>query len=176
MKGLLLADWLVIAAYLIGITPIGFLGARRVKSAASFFITDRRFGTLLTTFLAPGSGTHADQAVSVAAKTYRVGVSGIWYQWIYLFLTPYLLAGPVKHLRQPAPKWGSVFCKRQNSAPGNDTTARHEVGGTGRGVTYSYRREQTCPPRFDTPQATAGRLTLQPGKKQWSRPRLPQSI
>ena len=25
----------------------------------------------------------------MAAKTYQVGVSGIWYQWIYLFLTPF---------------------------------------------------------------------------------------
>lgn len=58
MKGLLLADWLVIAPYLLNITGIGFLGARRVKSAASFFITDRKFGTLFTMFLALGSGTH----------------------------------------------------------------------------------------------------------------------
>ena len=89
MNGLALVDWLVIAAYLVGVTAIGFCGARRVKSAASFFITDRKFGSLFMTFLGLGSGTHADQAVSVAAKTFRVGVSGIWYQWIYLFLTPF---------------------------------------------------------------------------------------
>jgi len=36
-----------------------------------------------------GSGTHSDQAVSVSAKTYSTGVSGIWYQWLWLFVTPF---------------------------------------------------------------------------------------
>jgi len=36
-----------------------------------------------------GSGTHSDQAVSVAAKTYSSGASGIWYQWLWLFVTPF---------------------------------------------------------------------------------------
>jgi Na+/proline symporter len=36
-----------------------------------------------------GSGTHSDQAVSVASKTYRSGASGIWYQWLWLFVTPF---------------------------------------------------------------------------------------
>jgi Na+/proline symporter len=43
-----------------------------------------------------GSGTHSDQAVGVASKTYTSGLSGIWYQWLYLFATPfYWLIAPV---------------------------------------------------------------------------------
>ncbi|NUQ65371.1 MAG: sodium:solute symporter family protein [Pirellulales bacterium] len=89
MKGLAAIDWLVIAAYLVGVTVIGFWSARRVQSATSFFITDRKFGTWFMMFLGLGSGTHADQAATVASKTFLVGVSGIWYQWIYLFLSPF---------------------------------------------------------------------------------------
>jgi len=40
-----------------------------------------------------GTGTASDQAVTVASATFRGGLSGIWYQWLWLFATPFLLAG-----------------------------------------------------------------------------------
>jgi Na+/proline symporter len=89
MLGLKLIDWVVIVVYLIGITLIGFWAVRKVRSSASFFIGDRKFGKLMMAFFMFGSGTHSDQAVSVAAKTYRSGASGIWYQWLWLFVTPF---------------------------------------------------------------------------------------
>lgn len=89
MFGLTLLDWAVIVFYLLGITVIGSWAAKKVSSAASFFIGDRKFGKLMMTFFTFGTGTHSDQAVSVAAKTYQVGVSGIWYQWLWLFITPF---------------------------------------------------------------------------------------
>lgn len=96
MFGITWVDWLVLVVYLAGITVIGTWAARRVKSAATFFISDRRFGKLFMAFFAFGSGTHSDQAVTVAAKTYHVGASGIWYQWLWLFVTPfYWLIAPL---------------------------------------------------------------------------------
>ncbi|MBN1125963.1 MAG: sodium:solute symporter family protein [Sedimentisphaerales bacterium] len=96
MLGFELMDWIIILGYLIGITVIGTWAARRVKSAASYFIGDRKFGKWMMMFFMFGSGTHSDQAVSVAAKTYQSGVSGIWYQWQWLFVTPfYWLIAPV---------------------------------------------------------------------------------
>ncbi len=89
MLGLELIDWVVIVAYLVGITFIGLWAVRRVRSSASFFIGDRKFGKIMMAFFMFGSGTHSDQAVSVAAKTYRTGASGIWYQWLWLFVTPF---------------------------------------------------------------------------------------
>jgi len=89
MLGLKLFDWVVIVVYLFGITLIGFWAVRKVRSSASFFIGDRKFGKLMMAFFMFGSGTHSDQAVSVAAKTYRSGASGIWYQWLWLFVTPF---------------------------------------------------------------------------------------
>ena len=82
-------DWTIIAVYLVGITVIGVWAAKRVKSAASFFIGDRKFGKWMMLFFMFGTGTHSDQAVGVAAKTYGSGVSGIWYEWLYLFVTPF---------------------------------------------------------------------------------------
>jgi SSS family transporter len=89
MLGVNWLDWLVIVGYLVGITFIGIWAAKKVKSAASFFISDRKFGKVMMTFFMFGAGTHSDQAVSVAAKTYRAGASGIWYQWLWLFCTPF---------------------------------------------------------------------------------------
>ena len=89
MLGLKLVDWIVIVAYLFGITLIGLWATKKVRSAASFFIGDRKVGKIMMAFLMFGTGTHSDQAVSVAAKTYRSGASGIWYQWLWLFVTPF---------------------------------------------------------------------------------------
>jgi len=89
MLGLKLVDWVVIVVYLVGITLIGFWAVKKVRSSASFFIGDRKFGKIMMAFFMFGSGTHSDQAVSVAAKTYNTGVSGIWYQWLWLFVTPF---------------------------------------------------------------------------------------
>ena len=43
-----------------------------------------------------GTGTSTDQAVTTVAKTYSVGASGIWYQWLWIFATPvYWLLAPL---------------------------------------------------------------------------------
>jgi Na+/proline symporter len=96
MLGVNWIDWLVIGVYLGVITIIGVWAVKRVRSAASFFISDRKFGKIMMMFFSFGTGTHSDLAVSVAAKTYRSGASGIWYQWLWLFATPfYWLLAPI---------------------------------------------------------------------------------
>ena len=78
MLGVNWIDWLVIVSYLVLIAVIGVSAVRRVRNTYSFFIGDRKFGKLMMMFFTFGTGTHSDQAVSVAAKTYRSGASGIW--------------------------------------------------------------------------------------------------
>ncbi len=112
MLGVSWIDWVVIAGYLLLITVIGVWAARRVKSAANFFISDRKFGKIMMMFFTFGAGTHSDQAVSVAAKTYRSGASGIWYQWLWLFVTPFFwLIAPVFR-RMRAVTTGDYFFAR----------------------------------------------------------------
>jgi SSS family transporter len=89
MLGIEFIDWIVIIVYLLGITFVGFWAVKKVRSSASFFIGDRKFGKVMMSFFMFGSGTHSDQAVGVAAKTYSSGASGIWYQWLWLFVTPF---------------------------------------------------------------------------------------
>ncbi len=93
--GLHIADILVLGLYLVGITAIGIWAARRIKNIADFFMP-RRFGKAMMVTHAFGTGTHSDQAVSVASKSFTNGLSGIWYQWLWLFATPfYWLIAPV---------------------------------------------------------------------------------
>ena len=90
-----IVDTTVLVVYLLGITAIGILSGRLIKSSADYFMP-RRFGKGMMIMHAFGTGTASDQAVSVAAATMRQGISGIWYQWLWLFTTPfYWLIAPI---------------------------------------------------------------------------------
>ena len=88
MSGLHVADIMVLVIYFVGITFLGFKAAKGIGSLADFFMP-RKFSKVMMIMHAFGSGTHADQAVGVASKTYTNGLSGIWYQWCWLFSTPF---------------------------------------------------------------------------------------
>jgi Na+/proline symporter len=95
MTGLGAIDLVVLAAYLLGITALGVWTRRWVRNISDFFMP-RRFGKAMMITHAFGTGTAADQAVTVASGTFREGLSGIWYQWMWLFSTPfYWLIAPI---------------------------------------------------------------------------------
>ncbi len=90
-----IADYGILVVYFIGITAIGVWAARRIKNISDFFMP-RRFGKAFMMMHSFGTGTHSDQAVSVASKSFTNGLSGIWYQWLWLPVTPfYWLIAPV---------------------------------------------------------------------------------
>jgi len=93
--GLHTADYLVLLLYFIIITIIGIWSARKLRDSNDFFMP-RKFGKLMMAMFSFGTGTHSDQAVSVAAKSFTNGLSGIWYQWLWLPVTPfYWLIAPI---------------------------------------------------------------------------------
>lgn len=100
MLGLHLADVVSLAIYLLGITIVGIAAARLIHTMSDFFMP-RRFGKAMMIMHGFGTGTHSDQAVGVASKTFSSGVSGIWYQWLWLFATPFywLIAPVMRRLR-----------------------------------------------------------------------------
>ena len=97
----MLIDYFVILVYLLILALIGLWVARKIKTASSFFISDRGFGKAMMTFFTFGTGTNTDQAVTVVSKTHVSGASGIWYQWLWLFATPFywLLAPLFRRMR-----------------------------------------------------------------------------
>ncbi len=74
-----------LATYFVIVTVLGLWTARHVKNMADF-VMPRKFGKTLMIFYGFGSGTHSDQAVSVASKSY------LPWQMIF-YLDAGLLAG-----------------------------------------------------------------------------------
>lgn len=94
--GLHIADWIVLAGYFVVIAGIGIWSMRKVQDMSDFFMGGRRFGKVFMMFFAFGSGTSSEQAVSVAAGSFRYGLAGIWYQFLWLWATPfYWIVAPV---------------------------------------------------------------------------------
>lgn len=108
MFGLHFADVICLVLYLGGMALVGVWAARLIHTMGDFFMP-RRFGKATMVMHGFGTGTHSDQAVSVASKTFTNGLSGIWYQWLWLFATPfYWLIAPVMR-RFRALTTGDVF-------------------------------------------------------------------
>ncbi len=118
MLGLHFLDWLAIAAYFALTTFLGLRAARAVKDAGDYFMGGRRFGKAYMVAHALGTGTSTEQPVTVAGATYQLGLAGIWYQWLYLFATPFywLLAPIYRRLRYVT--MGDFFERRYGSAMG----------------------------------------------------------
>jgi len=88
-------DGAVLVVYLLGIIVLGLWMARRVRNLSDYFMP-RRFGKAMMLTHAFGTGTASDQAVVVASATFRSGISGIWYQWLWMLATPfYWLIAPI---------------------------------------------------------------------------------
>ncbi len=113
MAGLHPVDVVVVILYLLGITGLGLWMARRVKTASDFFMP-RTFGKAMMITNAFGTGTASDQAVVVASATFKSGLSGIWWQWLWLPATPFywLIAPIMRRLR--AVTTADVYTLRYN--------------------------------------------------------------
>lgn len=89
-------DWCAIGLYFIVITVVGVVFSKRIKSMHDFFMGGNRFGKVTMVFFSFGAGTSGNDAVGVSSKVYSSGISGIWYQWLWLFCTPfYWLIPPI---------------------------------------------------------------------------------
>ena len=117
MFGLHIADIVVLVVYLLGIIAIGIGASRLIKNIGDYFMP-RTFGKGMLIMHAFGTGTHSDQAVGVASKTFTSGLSGIWYQWLWLFCTPfYWLIAPIMR-RFRAITVADVFAVRYHQSVG----------------------------------------------------------
>ena len=89
-------DWTVLILYLGAIAAVGMIAARRIKTNGHYFLGGRRFNRWIMIGQTFGTGTHAEMPVSLAGAVYSIGASGIWFQWKYLFATPfYWLIAPL---------------------------------------------------------------------------------
>lgn len=89
-------DWTIVGLYFVAMFVVGVRAMRKVRNIDDYYTGGQRFGRLLMILYAFGAGTHADSAVGVTSQSYRLGMAGIWYQWIQIINTPlYWLLSPV---------------------------------------------------------------------------------
>ncbi len=94
--GLTLLDILVILIYITVIVYMGWWTKKKVQSSGDYFMGGRKGSKLMMIANAFGAGTHTDQAIAVSGATYQIGLAGIWYQWVWLFATPfYWILAPI---------------------------------------------------------------------------------
>jgi Na+/proline symporter len=94
-------DWGISVTYLAGVVLLGFWTSRRVRNSSDYFVSDRRSGKIMMVLFSFCSGTHLGQAATLSAKTYHAGASALWYQWLWLLVTPFywLLAPLFRRMR-----------------------------------------------------------------------------
>lgn len=94
--GLALVDWVIVLGFLAGMLVVGARLSRIVRNEDDFFMGGRRYGRVLMTFFSFASATSSEEAVSVTAGTWRAGLAGIWWAFLWLWATPvYWIAAPV---------------------------------------------------------------------------------
>ena len=94
--GLTILDLIVIFTYIAIIVYIGWWTKRKVQSSGDYFMGGRKGSKIMMIANAFGAGTHTDQAIAVSGATYQIGLAGIWYQWVWLFATPfYWIVAPI---------------------------------------------------------------------------------
>lgn len=99
--GLSLLDWLIVIAFLVGLVMVGIMLAARVKNETDYFMGGRRYGKTFMIFFSFASATSSDEAVQVTAGTWRAGLAGIWWAFLWLWATPvyWILAPVLRRLR-----------------------------------------------------------------------------
>src|ERR1041385_5036264 len=94
-------DIAVIVVYLLATLGVGVYQALKIRSTGDYYAGGRKFNKFYLMMHALGTATHADEPVSVIGGAYEKGISGIWYTYLYLPLTPifWLLAPYIRRTR-----------------------------------------------------------------------------
>lgn len=87
--GLAPADWVVLALYALGMVWIALWARRRIRNTRDYYQGSRSFGRTLIAFLNFGNMTDAGQTAGVTREVFRQGLSGVWFQNLVLFHTPF---------------------------------------------------------------------------------------
>src|SRR5213596_731545 len=94
-------DIFIIALYLLAVLGVGLYQALKIRTSGDYYAGGRKFNKFYLMMHALGTASHADEPVSVIGGAYEKGLSGIWYTYLFLPLTPifWLLAPYVRRTR-----------------------------------------------------------------------------
>lgn len=65
------------------------MGEKKISNTQDFYQGGRSFGKFISIFLNLGTITDAGQATAVTSEIFRQGLSGVWFQNLVLFHTPF---------------------------------------------------------------------------------------
>ncbi len=101
LHGMKTADCVVVLISLIVMLVIAIISAVRMRSPDEYFTAGRRIRRFLLIMFAFGSGTSSDSQASVMAGTWRAGLAGLWWQFLWLPITPiyWIIAPLLRRLR-----------------------------------------------------------------------------
>src|SRR4051812_4201002 len=94
-------DIAVVIVYLAAALGIGLYQALKIRTSGDYYAGGRKFNKFYLMMHALGTASHADEPVSVIGGAFEKGLSGIWYTYLYLPLTPifWLLAPYIRRSR-----------------------------------------------------------------------------
>src|SRR5215211_9510644 len=94
-------DIAIIALYLLATLGLGVYQALKIKSSGDYYAGGRKFNKFYMMMHALGTASHGDEPVSVIGGAYQKGLSGIWYTYLFLPLTPifWLIAPYIRRTR-----------------------------------------------------------------------------
>ena len=101
MQEMTTVDWVVLTLFAAAMLVIAVVSAIRSKAPEDYFTGGRRTRRFMLILFAFGSGTAADSQSSVMATTWRSGLSGLWWQFLWLPITPFywIIAPLLRRLR-----------------------------------------------------------------------------
>lgn len=94
---------------------IGKWASRKIKTTKDFYQGGRSFGKVLFAFLNFGTITSSDQATGVSREIYRQGLSGLWFQNLVLFITPFYWFSSILQRRTRYIGPGDIYLHRFES-------------------------------------------------------------
>src|SRR5579862_9423841 len=94
-------DIAVVVIYLAATLGLGIAQALKIRTSGDYYAGGRNFNKFYLMMHALGTASHADEPVSVIGGAFEKGLSGIWYTFQYLPLTPlfWLMAPFIRRTR-----------------------------------------------------------------------------
>ena len=96
-----ITDWIILAGFSVVMVVLTVVALIRTRSPEEYFTGGRRSWFFTTMLFAFGSGTSSDSPSSVMASAWRNGLAGLWWQFLWLPVTPFywIIAPLLRRLR-----------------------------------------------------------------------------
>jgi Na+/proline symporter len=94
-------DWIILVGFSVVMVVLTVVASIRTRAPEEYFTGGRRSRFFTTMMFAFGSGTSSDSPSSVMAGAWRNGLAGLWWQFLWLPVTPFywIIAPLLRRLR-----------------------------------------------------------------------------